>query len=85
MHAGGSAGKGKSTVLAFAASGAIVTAAARRVERLDALVAAAPKGTVIHRVVLDLTSEESCKAAVREAVGGRTSTCQVAPVIGEVN
>jgi 3-oxoacyl-[acyl-carrier protein] reductase len=35
---------------------------------LDAVVAAAPKGATIHRVVLDLTSEESCRAAVKEVV-----------------
>ncbi len=68
IDAGGSAGIGRATVLALASSGAIVTAAARRKERLDAVLAAAPKGSTVYAVVLDLTSEESCKAAVKEAV-----------------
>ncbi len=71
VHAGGSAGIGRATVLQFAAAGAIVCAAARRADRLDAVVAAAPKGATIYRVVLDLTSEDSCRAAVKEAVGAR--------------
>ncbi len=56
-------------MLAFAAAGATVCAAARRPERLDAVVSAAPKGSKVHRVVLDLASEDSCKAAVKDAVG----------------
>jgi NAD(P)-dependent dehydrogenase (short-subunit alcohol dehydrogenase family) len=65
---GGSAGIGRATVMALASSGAIVTAAARRKERLDAVLTAAPKGSTVYTVVLDLTSEDSCKAAVKEAV-----------------
>ncbi len=75
IDAGGSAGIGRATVLALASSGAIVTAAARRKERLDAVLAAAPKGSIVHAVVLDLTSEESCKAAVKEAVSCLLCDC----------
>ncbi len=61
-------------MLTLAASGATVAAAARHLDRLDEVVAAAPQGSTVHRVQLDLTLEDSCRAAVKEAVsdGGAT-------------
>jgi NAD(P)-dependent dehydrogenase (short-subunit alcohol dehydrogenase family) len=65
---GASSGLGEHFAKALAARGAVVVAAARRAERLDALVAAIRDGGgTAHAVALDVTDAGSVASAVRRA------------------
>jgi A-factor type gamma-butyrolactone 1'-reductase (1S-forming) len=66
---GASSGIGKAAALRFAAEGAAVAVGARRTERLDEVVAEiADRGGEALSVTLDVTDEESVKAAVAATV-----------------
>lgn len=65
---GASQGIGRACALELAAAGAVVVAAARNREKLDALAAEIrSRGGRAHAVELDLTSRDSIKAAFSEA------------------
>jgi 3-oxoacyl-[acyl-carrier protein] reductase len=64
---GGSSGIGRATVLAFAAAGAQVVAAARRSDRLADVQQAAPEGTV-KTLTADVSSPEGSRRMVAEAI-----------------
>ena len=65
---GASSGLGESFARALAARGAAVVAAARRIDRLETLVAAIrAEGGRAHAVALDVTNPASVAAAVRKA------------------
>ncbi len=65
---GASSGLGENFARALAGRGAVVVAAARRIDRLEALVAAiVAAGGRAHAVALDVTNPASVAAAVRKA------------------
>ena len=71
---GGSSGIGEATALALVAEGAVVAAAARRADRLDALARkVTDQGGRLLALDLDVTDEAQCRAAVertRSEFGG---------------
>jgi len=65
---GASSGIGESTTLALAAEGAAVVAAARRLDRLEALAARAPAGARVVPLQVDVADEAQVRAMVDNAV-----------------
>jgi len=62
---GGSSGIGWETALALATHGVEVYAAARRVDKIEGLIAAAGSGaTLVHALALDVTDDDSARTAV---------------------
>ena len=65
---GASSGIGESTTLALAAEGAAVAAAARRLDRLEALASRAPVGSRVIPLQVDVTDEAQVRAMVETVV-----------------
>lgn len=82
---GASSGIGHATAALLAARGAAVCATGRRVERLDALRAAAPSARSLRTFAGDLTDasfRDSVVAASRRAMGGLDGLVNAAGIIG---
>ncbi len=76
---GASAGIGRAVAVAAAEEGAGVAAAARRMDRLEALVSEGGAGVA---VALDVQDPDSCRAGVRQAVRDLGSLDAVVYVVG---
>ena len=65
---GASSGIGESVTLALAAEGAVTVAAARRLDRLEALASRAPAGSRVVPLQVDVTDEAQVRATVETVV-----------------